>query len=253
MIEGRKIVVWISCGAASAVAAKLTLEKYGANNTVCLVNNPVKEEHPDNLRFMRDLAEWYGQDIETALNPKYLSGSAVEVWDDRKFMSGVSKGYSGAPCTTELKKEARYIWEAREKPDFHVLGFTSEEKKRHDRFVLTERDNVLPVLIDHGFTKEDCLYFLSVEGIAPPIVYSMGLPNANCLGCVKATSPTYWNLIRKLFPDVFEERAKQSRAIGARLVRVKNVRIFLDELDPEAVGNKLTSYDVECGTFCEER
>lgn len=28
MIEGKHIAVWFSCGAASAVAAKITLEKY---------------------------------------------------------------------------------------------------------------------------------------------------------------------------------------------------------------------------------
>lgn len=40
-----------------------------------------------------------------------------------------------------LKKEARYQFEESNKIDFHVLGFTSEEKGRYDRFVLTERDN----------------------------------------------------------------------------------------------------------------
>lgn len=45
------IAVWFSCGAASAVAAKLTVEKYGETHKVLIVNNPVKEEHEDNLNF----------------------------------------------------------------------------------------------------------------------------------------------------------------------------------------------------------
>ena len=45
---------------------------------------------------------------------------------------------------------------------------------------------------------------------------------------------------------------EQSKKIGARLVRVKNVRIFLEDLDPKARGHKMKDYDVDCGLFCEE-
>jgi len=43
MSEGKKetIAVWFSCGAASAVAAKKTIEKYGQTHNVIIVNNPV--------------------------------------------------------------------------------------------------------------------------------------------------------------------------------------------------------------------
>ena len=54
--DNDKIAVWFSCGAASAVALKLTVEKYGLDN-VYAVNNPVIEEHDDNLRFLDDVAE----------------------------------------------------------------------------------------------------------------------------------------------------------------------------------------------------
>ena len=47
MVKGKDIVVWFSCGAASAVAAKVTLDKYGQDNNVRIVNNPIKEEHVD--------------------------------------------------------------------------------------------------------------------------------------------------------------------------------------------------------------
>lgn len=243
-----KIAVWFSCGAASAAAAKLTIERFGADNEVHIVNNPVAEEHADNRRFLKDVEKWLGVPIEIAGNPKYPGGRCVDVWEDRRFMSGVH----GAPCTLILKKEARQIWEAENNPDMHVLGFTADEIARHERFILTERDNVLPVLIDAGMTKDDCGTMLSEAGIALPEIYSYGYPNANCIGCVKATSATYWNLVRRTFPDVFEDRAKQSRALGARLVRVRGERIFLDELDPNATGKPLKTMQVECGIFCEE-
>jgi len=242
------IAVWFSSGAASAVAAYKTLNKYGMISDVRIVNNPVAEEDEDNLRFLHDVEKWLGREIEFAENPRYPSQSAVDVWQKRKFMSGVA----GAPCTVELKKRARQIWEESNKPDWHVLGFTLEEQQRHDRFVLTERDNVIPVLIDEKMSKADCYMFLAKHGIKPPRIYSLGYPNANCIGCVKATSPTYWNHVRKVHPNVFEQRAKQSRELGAKLVRVNNERIFLDELSPTASGKPMKNLDFECGLFCEE-
>ena len=240
------IAVWFSCGAASAAALKLTVEKYGAES-VRAVNNPVVEEHHDNRRFARDVADWAGVEIETALNSNYPLASVVDVFDRRKGMAFPH----GAPCTVELKKRARQEWEKNNRVDWHVLGFTSDERRRHERFVMTERDNVLPILIDAGMTKDDCANMIRRAGIRLPEIYSHGFPNANCIGCVKATSPTYWNLVRREFPEVFQHRAEQSRRLGARLVRVKNERIFLDELDPLAKGRPLKAMP-DCGLFCEE-
>ena len=242
-----RIVVWFSCGAASAVAAKKTIEKYGQTHEVLVVNNPVIDEDPDNIRFLKDVEKWIGQSINFATNVNYASCSIEEVWEDRRYMSGIK----GAPCTVELKKEARYQWEIVNKPDWHVLGFTSDEKARFDRFVKFERENTLPVLIDLGLTKKACIEFLISEGIDPPAMYKMGYPNANCPGCVKATSPTYWNHVRRVHPHIFKARAEMSRRLGVRLVRYKGKRIFLDELPEDAVGRPMKSISIECGIFCD--
>ena len=244
--DGDTVAVWFSCGAASAVALKLTLERF-PDADVRAINQPIAEEHPDNRRFLADVAEWCGIEIEEYTSSKYPHASAVKVWDHR----GAMVFPHGAPCTVHLKKEARQEWERENSPRWHVLGFTAEERARHDRFVLTERENVLPVLIDAGMTKADCGDFIRAAGIALPEVYALGLPNANCLGCVKATSSTYWNHIRKVFPEVFKARAEQSRRLGVRLVRVKGARIFLDELDPSATGRPMWQMP-DCGLFCEE-
>jgi hypothetical protein len=247
--RGDTIAVWFSCGAASAVAAKRTIEKYGKIANTRVVNNPVKEEHPDNMRFLRDVEVWLGVPVEFATNDKYPSYACVDVWEKRRFMSGPE----GAPCTIELKKMARRQWEENNHVDWHVLGFTLDEKKRSDKFILGERSNLIPVLIDEGITKQQCFQIVRDAGIELPEIYKLGYPNANCIGCVKATSPTYWNHVRKMHPDVFAERAKQSRDIGARLVRVKGERIFLDELDQKAKGRPMKNMDFECGIFCEEK
>jgi hypothetical protein len=244
-----KIAVWFSSGAASAVAAKLTVERYGSHCDVHLVNNPVREEDLDNLRFLRDVEKWIGVEVEFATNIDYPNASAVEVWDRRGGMAFPH----GAPCTVSLKKHARQQWEAINRPDWHVLGFTKDERRRHERFVLTERANVLPVLINAGMSKEDCFALLREEGIDLPRVYAQGYPNANCIGCVKATSPSYWNHVRREHPGIFAERAEQSRRLGTKLVRFKGQRIYLDELPEDAVGRPLKSMKaVECGLFCEE-
>lgn len=246
--SGDVIVVWFSCGAASAVAAKKTIEKYSDIASIRVVNNPIKEEHSDNQRFLKDVEQWLGLPVESAINPKYPDHSCVEVWDNRRFMSGPM----GAPCTLELKKKARQLWENENKFDWIVLGFTLEEQHRADRFRLTERDNLLPILIDEGITKPECYSILINSNIKLPEIYKLGYPNANCIGCVKATSVTYWNHVRKIHPKIFKDRAEQSRKIGAKLVRHKGKRIFLDELDPNAKGHKLKSLDIECGIFCTE-
>ena len=246
--SGDIIAVWFSCGAASAVAAKRTIELYG-KDVVRVINNPVAEEHHDNRRFLHDVEKWIGKKIEIATNKHYPSCSAEDVWEKRKYMSGTK----GAPCTYELKKQARQQWEDDNKTDWMVLGFTADEKARSDRFMQRERGNLLPVLIDAGLTKVDCFKIIQAAGIALPEIYSLGYPNANCIGCVKATSATYWNHVRKTHGDIFERRAKQSRELGVRLARHKGKRVFLDELPADAKGHKIKNTGSECGLFCEEK
>lgn len=246
--KGDTIVVWFSCGAASAVAAKKTIEKYGKICKIRIVNNPIKEEDEDNQRFLKDVEKWLGVPIEFAINSKFPNCSTEEVWEKSRYMSGVK----GAPCTKELKKRARQEWESKNHFDWLVLGFTAEEKHRYDRFILTERENLLPILIEADITKKMCFRTIDRAGLLLPRVYRMGYPNGNCTGCVKSASVTYWQLVKKMHPDVFERRAKQSREIGCKLIKYKEERMFLDEMTDDMVGRPLTNYSVECGIFCEE-
>jgi hypothetical protein len=55
----------------------------------------------------------------------------------------------------------------------------------------------------------------------------------------------YWDRVRRFFPEAFAKRAKQRREIGARLVRYKSKRIFLDEL-PGLVLDQEPEEDIEC-------
>ncbi len=239
------IAVWFSCGAASAVATKKTIEKYKNTHNILVVNNPVKEEHGDNIRFLRDVENWIEHPIIEAKCKEFPSASIIDVFDKRQYIEGLH----GAPCTYNLKKQARYEFEQKHNIDSHVLGFTIDEWTRQKKFNTYERENTIPVLISELITKEDCFGILRKANIKLPEIYSLGYPNANCIGCVKATSPTYWNLVRNTFPDVFNQRAEQSRRIGCKLVRVKNKRIYLDELKTTDKGRAIKSW--ECGIFCD--
>lgn len=241
---GDKIVVWMSCGAASAIATKKTIERYGDICDIVVVNNPIKEEDEDNQRFLHDIEKWLGIKIQSAINSKYPSCSIVEVFEDQQFMTNVG---GLAYCTLELKQRARFEWEIKNHIDWTIMGYTKEEKNRFNRFVLKRPS--IHILADT--TKAECFMEIMNAGIELPRPYLLGMPNANCKGCVKATSPTYWNQVRNVYPTDFKERAEQSRAIGAKLVRVKNKRIFLDELDPNATGRPMKDLNFECGIFCK--
>lgn len=132
------------------------------------------------------------------------------------------------------------------------IGLYHFQIGRNRPWIRISRNDFLPVLIDAKITKAECYRILLAAGLTLPRVYAMGYPNANCIGCVKATSPTYWNHVRAKHPDVFAARAEQSRRLGARLVRVNNERLFLDELDPASTGKPMAGMDFECGLFCEE-
>ena len=58
-----RIVCQFSCGAASAVATKLTLAKYGDTRDVQILNAFIVEEDPDNRRFLADCEKWFGRSV----------------------------------------------------------------------------------------------------------------------------------------------------------------------------------------------
>jgi len=202
------IVVWVSAGAANAAALKKTVDLYGDKANIRAVYNPVKEEHKDNLRFLKDVEKWCGVEIEIAKNRSFPTNSAIKVWRKRGYMSGIY----GAPCTENLKKEARRQWEDVNayfaNTCYNVFGFTVGEETRHTERV-KDGMKMLPVLISEGMTKDDCFKFVKDAGVNLPAIYSIsspfgtGFPNANCIGCVKATSATYWNHVRHTFPARF--------------------------------------------------
>lgn len=237
-----RVLVWYSDGAASAVAAKLAIERFGERVEIIKCDTTV-DEHPDNLRFRGEVEGWIGQPVILLRSEKYAN--VDEVFEKRRYMAGVA----GAPCTTYLKKIVRQAYQRPD--DVHVFGYTMDEASRIQDFEENNPDLSCEwVLRDAHMTKARCLERLAGVGITLPVMYALGFEHNNCLGCVKATSPGYWNRTRQEFPEVFAKRARQSHEIGASLVRVNGKRIGLYDLDP-TTGLAEPDGQIECGPFCE--
>jgi hypothetical protein len=122
---------WFSCGAASAVATKLTIEN---NRNVLPVYCETGSEHPDNERFLSDCENWFGAKVTRIKSEKY--GDTWELWEKRRYLSGVG----GALCTTELKIFPRLAFQ--HPTDVHVFGYTADgpDIKRAERLRNENRD-----------------------------------------------------------------------------------------------------------------
>ena len=231
-----RIICWFSCGAASAVATKLAIADNNGKLPLEIVYTEVKEEHPDNKRFLADCEKWFGQEIKVIGNDKYERSIYKTFEKSAMNIKGAS------PCTQKLKKEVRLKYE---KPDdIHVFGYTIEEQDRYDRFLDANNIKTLVPLIDKGLGKIDCLAMLQNANIELPVMYKLGYANNNCIGCVKG-GKGYWNKIKVDFPEQFDRMAK--------LERFKKQTVFkdcyLDEL-PKDAGNYPQEQSIECGIFC---
>ena len=235
LLSSGRVLVWFSCGAASACAAKLAIAQYP--DAEVLYCDTLKYEHADNRRFMDDCQRWYGREIKLLRSAEYAD--IFDVFDKTGWLVGPM----GARCTAELKRAVRETYQ--QAGDVHVFGFTADEAARIANF---ERDNpelyLWWALRDAGVTKRDCLATLASAGIELPAMYKLGYRNNNCIGCVKG-GKGYWNKVRRDFPEAFERMAKQERKMGARVFS----DVWLDELPPN-VGRYHSELVIECGPAC---
>lgn len=217
-----RVLSWFSCGAASAVATKLAL---ASGRAIVPVYCDTHAEHEDNARFRRDCETWFGVPVTSIASDKYAD--TWDVWTKRRYLAGID----GAVCTVELKVAPRLMFQ---KPDdIHIFGYTADaaDVGRAKRMRETYPELAIETpLIAGGITKAACLAMIERAEIAPPLTYALGFPNANCLPCVKATSPDYWALVRHRFPERFDRMAALSRELDVRLCRLSGERAFIDEI-----------------------
>jgi len=244
-----RVLAWFSCGAASAVAAKLTVEKYGDRAEV-LYCDTLAYEHPDNRRFLTDVASWIGVPITILKSDTYTD--IFDVFARTRWLVGVG----GARCTTELKKNVRTAYQLPD--DVHVFGFTADEYHRVTRFRQQQPDLGAEFpLVEQHVTKAACHQRLAAAGIESPAMYRLGYANNNCIGCVKGGT-AYWNKIRRDFPEAFDRMAQMERTLDVAICKTEpvvngtrtRVRVFLDALPADADDGQM-ELEMECGVLCQ--
>lgn len=205
-----------------------------------IIYTHVSNQHPDSLRFLRDCEALLGREIEILKSSRYES--VEDVIDHVRYINGTK----GAPCSKWLKREVRREWERKNfEHHTYVWGFDINEVARAKELerTMSDYDHEFP-LIEHRLSKADCHGMALQLGLIRPKMYELGYPNNNCIGCVKG-GMGYWNKIRYDFPEVFERRARQERAIGHSCIN----GIYLDELEP-GCGNLNKEVMPECGIDC---
>lgn len=241
-----RILCHFSCGAASAVATKLTLSEHP---NVEIVNAFIEEEEEDNRRFATDCEKWFGKPLTVLRNEKYKA-STREVWRRKRYM----KGPSGAPCSLHLKREL--LDKFSRDGDIHIIGFTAEEEDRAEELVANRPSMRFRfLLIERGLTKSDCLAIVDRAGIEIPLMYRLGFDNANCIGCPKG-GQNYHQKIRKHFPERHNELIQIQEEIGPgayflqfRSGPRKGERMGLKDL-PAGDGNMADEPSFNCSFFC---
>jgi hypothetical protein len=244
----KRTLLWWSTGAASAIMCRLMLrEEPAAIIARCETNN----EDPDNYRFELDVMQRLGRSVTILKSEKYES--VWDVWKERRYMAGIS----GAVCTVEMKIAPRLAFQL--PTDIHVFGYTSDATDVN-RFEILKANypemKIRAPLIEQGVSKAAALAMVERWGIKLPRSYAMGFSNANCLqtGCVKATSPNYWALYRKHFPENFDRTAAYARELGVRLARLNNERVFIEDipLDQPTLNPIVPSCDSLCALAEQE-
>lgn len=203
----------------------------------------IQDQHPDSIRFIHDCEKIIDKQITIIKSSEY---STVE--DCIRAFGGFKHAQTHfSPCTNWLKKRVRKRWES-EHQDYeleYVWGFDKNENNRAIKMIdeNPQAEHLFP-LIDKELSKQDVHAMAERIGLKRPIMYDLGYPNNNCIGCVKG-GMGYWNRIRKDFPEVFEGRAKLEREVGYSILK----QCFLDELDPNR-GDMNTEIFPDCSVMC---
>jgi 3'-phosphoadenosine 5'-phosphosulfate sulfotransferase (PAPS reductase)/FAD synthetase len=240
MSSDEKTVSWFSAGVSSAVATKLALNKYG---DIKIIYTHIDDQHPDTLRFLKDCEKWFNAEVE-------ILKSELKTVNNACRKASFINSPHGASCSRLLKKRVRKEWEIENgENNIYIWGmdFSEKEKNRAKRLVEVMPDNkhIFP-LIDAQLTKQDAHGMIEKAGIKRPVMYDMGYPNNNCIGCLKG-GMGYWNKIRNDFPDVFQNRIELEEIIGGRIFKEFDLKDL-----PENVGRLQPIIVPDCGLFCGE-
>lgn len=189
-------IISYSGGLGSFAAAKLTRDKYGAENCVLLFADTLTEDE-DLYRFVTETVAWLGIEFVRLCDGRNI----WQVFSHEKFMGNSRVD----PCSKHLKRIPLNRWCKQQYPDpseaVRVVGIGAHEAHRLDAI----RAAMLPYQVEAPLTdritpQSEILDWLDEAGIEPPRLYALGFPHNNCGGfCVK-TGQRQMALLLREFP-----------------------------------------------------
>lgn len=205
----KKVICWISGGITSAISCKIALEIYGKENCRFIFID-TGNEHEDTYRFINELCDKLGVELETLRNLDY--DNIEEVWYKYKSLNVAT----GAICSSKLKRDVREKWQKNNEWSYQVFGFDVDEIKRVRSMTLNNPQvNAIYPLLLYGLRKQECFDILENElNIKRPIMYDLGFDNNNCFGtgCVQG-GQKYWLKWLEVNPEKFYAMAKHEHEL----------------------------------------
>ena len=211
-----KHIVLYSGGLSSFFTAKIVVEKYGAENVLCLFTDTSTEDE-DLYRFIKETISLLGCDLKVLKDGRDIWG----VFTDVKFMGNSRID----PCSRVLKRDIFSKWLKKNfKPEECILYYGINWDEEHRYIKIKERWQPYqveaplcdPPIIGLNEMKD----FLTSVNIDIPKLYTMGFPHNNCGGfCVK-TGQAQFKLLLEKMPERYmqheEAQEKLFETIGSR-------------------------------------
>ncbi len=197
-----------SSGISSWAAAKRYAQINGTEGMVLLFAD-TKIEDDDNYRFLSQSAANIGA-------PLIIIADGRTPWQVMRDSRIIGNSRID-PCSRVLKREILDKWRDKHcNPDTKiVLGIGWDEEHRIKRVQARTKpwQYIAPLCDAPYLTKLDCLAWARSEGIAPPRMYAMGFPHANCGGfCIKAGHATF-RMLLKNFPERYAEHEAEEESM----------------------------------------
>jgi 3'-phosphoadenosine 5'-phosphosulfate sulfotransferase (PAPS reductase)/FAD synthetase len=230
-----KHVVMFSGGAGSSYEAKLTVEKYGKDNTIIL-HTPTYAESPDADRFRQQVADYIGLPITVQEDGRSLN----ELIEDNKILPSNFIPY----CTRILKLEQsrKYYKQLQEEGEEFVVhfGYTIDEwrrvQKQKARFE-SEGLKYENLLFESKISNEEVKNIIKDEWkICLPETYKY-LKHNNCIPCYKG-SKSHFIKVAKYYPKEYLEAMYYAEKFDSQPFKEITLRELWEQVQ---VGNEMGS------------
>jgi len=206
----------VSFGAGVQSTALLVLAATGRIDfrTFLFANVGDDSEHPDSLRYLREVAMPYAADngIEIAELKRHRRDGSIETLRDRldagRMAIPVRRSAGGPPmsrsCTADFKiavigKELKRRGATKEEPATVAIGISVDEIQRARPGVdprAPYQRRVYP-LLDLGLHRSDCRTIIADAGLPVP-------PKSSCYFCPYHDTET-WRSLKRNRPDLFDD------------------------------------------------